>query len=299
MSHVLVLGGAGYIGSRLVDSLRNDGYNVSTVDLCLYGGQADYVVDYNKLSAGVISEFDVVILLAAHPSVQTCEADPEGSWKNNVDNFRGLLGKLRKDQLLIYASSGSLLQGNTKNFGEDQPFHSPLNNYDMQKQVIEMLAQRSDKYTIGLRFGTVCGYSYNPRLELMVNSMYMDAKATGTINISNKNKHRAILGLGDLTKALKAILSHPAPPGGIYNLCSFDRSIGQIAEGIGDYKIIEGPDSKTYDFNMFINKFKSTFDWQPEETIQSICAELDLIPEHKRDKSKYNRSTNLFKYEVS
>lgn len=301
MKSILVLGSEGHIGSRLVPHLRAEGYRVSTVDTCWYGGNPSLKLDYHLLGASVIRDFDVVICLAAHSSVPMCENDPAGSWLNNVENFRQLLGKLSHKQIFIYASSGSLLQGNTKNFSEDQPFYAPLNHYDMQKQVIEMLAAKSGKRTIGLRFGTVCGASPNPRLELMINSMFVDGYQTGKIAISNSDKYRAILGLNDLCRAFSAILAKPPEGQNIYNVCSFDSTIwdiySKVEEAAGTNILTRLPGSKTYDFRMFNHKFREEFNFEFEDTVESICQELKSLTHW--DKSVYNRSTNLVTYSES
>lgn len=288
----MCLGSEGYIGSRLVPSLRAAGLEVSTVDLCWYGGDPNYRTDYKNLLKNTINSYDYIICLAAHSSVGMCEADPGGSWKNNVENFRELLDKLSERQYLIYASSASVLQGNTNRFEETSPFHPPLCHYDMQKQVIEMLATKSGKKTIGLRFGTVCGYSPNPRLELMINSMFLDGKA-GRINVANPEKYRAILSITDLVRAIMTIINSPKE--GVYNLCSFDYSIGWIAREVAKYcgtpEIVTNPPSSTYDFRMNNYKFRRVYDFEFEETIESICLELEGLT--KKDKSIYNRSTNM------
>ena len=298
MKSVLCLGSEGHIGSRLVPHLRAEGYKVSTVDTgWYYGGSPHLKLDYRLLGAPVIREFDAVVLLAAHSSVQMCENDPAGSWLNNVENFRQLLGKLSHKQILIYASSGSLLQGNTKNFSENAPFQPPLNHYDMQKQVIEMIAAKSGKRTVGLRFGTVCGSSPNPRLELMITSMFLAAQE-GEIQVANPEKHRAILGMNDLTRAIQRVLEAPPEGQEVYNLCSFDSTMIDIAKRVGDYcnaPIRINSPSPTYDFSMWNFKFRDAYDYEFRDSVESICQDLEGLTHY--NKSVYNRSTNLVKYE--
>src|SRR5438445_737177 len=70
-----------------------------------------------------------------------------------------------------------------------------------------------------LRFGTVCGPSPNIRPELLLNSLVLSALTTGQIQVANRQVHRPLLGIGDLCRALKTIVTRPVPPG-CYNLAS-------------------------------------------------------------------------------
>lgn len=299
MNTVLIIGSAGYIGSRLEEFLRAHGYRVITCDTQWFGGPSPhFLMDYNKLPKSVVSKADVVILLAGHSSVPLGEL--EGSYRNNVTNFFELLQKLPDRVPLIYASSGSVLNGVQRRQDEDAVLMPPTCHYDMQKQTIERIAALSSKKTYGLRFGTLSGYSRNPRLELMINSMYCDALDRGQVRASNLTKSRAVLGLSDLCRAILRMVEHKGPPG-IYNMASFTANIGDIAGKVvsltGAELITLPPDDKCYDFKMITNKFEETFDFKFQDTVESIVEDLKILPLSLRDKTIYNRSTRLIKYE--
>lgn len=296
---ILVIGSAGYIGSRLDEVLRAYGYRTITCDTQWFGGPSpQFLMDYSKLPKSVIHKADVVILLAGHSSVPLGEM--AGSFRNNVINFHELLEKLQPDQPLIWASSGSVLNGVQRRQDEEATLLAPTCHYDMQKQTIERIAALSSKKTYGLRFGTLSGYSKNPRLELMINSMYCDALDRGQVRASNLTKSRAVLGLSDLCRAILRMVEHKGPPG-IYNLASFTADIGDIAGKVvsltGAELITLPPDDKCYDFKMITNKFEETFDFKFQDTVESIVEDLKILPLSLRDKTIYNRSTRLIKYE--
>lgn len=300
MSHILLIGDSGYSGSRLKPFLRAHGHTVDGWDIEWYSDKTLRQFDYKNLPPSFLSSYDQVILLAGHSSVPLCNHDPRGSWKNNVENFAALLENLQPDQPLIWASSGSVLNGVLRRPDEEATLLAPACHYDMQKQTLERIAALSTKKTYGLRFGTLAGYSKNPRLELMINSMYCDALDKGEVRASNLTKSRAVLGLSDLCRAILRMVEHKGPPG-IYNMASFTSPIGDIAGKVvsltGAKLITLPPDDKCYDFKMVTNKFEETFDFKFQDTVESIVEDLKTLPLSLRDKTIYNRSTRLIKYD--
>ena len=298
LANILLIGDSGFIGSRLKPALLSRGHIVDGWDRGFYSTYLQF--DYKNLPPSFLSNYDVVILLAGHSSVPMAEYDPVGSFKNNVVNFHGLLTKLRPDQALFYASSGSCLNGVLRQPDEEAELRPPTCHYDMQKQTIEQIARLSGKKTYGLRFGTLAGYSKNPRLELMINSMYCDALDRGEVRASNLTKSRAILGLSDLCRGISRMLEVKAPPG-IYNMASFTSQIGDIAGKVvsltGGKLVTLPPDDKCYDFKMITNKFEETFDFKFQDSVESIIEDLKILPLSLRDKTIYNRSMRLIKYE--
>ena len=299
MASVLLIGGLGYIGSRLYPYLKALGHEVdNTWDLGFYSPYKLQQFDYKNLPPSFLSNYDVVILLAGHSSIAMCEADPTGSFHNNVINFYSLLEKIRPDQDFFYASSGANLSG-AKGSGEDSPLQEAMCHYDMHKQTIERIARLSGKKTYGLRFGTVAGLSRNPRLESLVNSMYVDALDQGQVRLSNGSKYRSVLGLPDLCKAVGRMLEKKGPPG-VYNMASVVLPMSEVAARIvsltGAELVTLPPTDLCYDFRICSNKFEETYDFQFEDTIESIVEDLKGLPLSLRDKTTLNRSTNVVQY---
>ena len=136
---VLIIGGNGYIGSRLIHDLRSE-YQLDSVDICWFGKNlcTSTVQDYNTLTKKYISKFDAIILLAGHSSVKMCEGSLTSSFNNNINNFIDLVAKIDKKQTLIYASSGSVYgNSNTKSTEDDTLFFKPINNYDLTKYTLD------------------------------------------------------------------------------------------------------------------------------------------------------------------
>lgn len=278
---VLIIGGNGYIGSRLIHDLHLV-YTMHSIDACWFDSPSmiTELKDYRALSKQELSKYDAVILLAGHSSVKMCDGPILSSWNNNVNNFIDLVNKLDRSQLLIYASSGSVYGSSNEVSVEDVPLKfKPINNYDLTKYSLDIQAQKfiKDGYNIvGLRFGTVNGWSPDTREELMINSMTKKSLYDGKITVSNKMITRPILGISDLSAAVRAIIDNPVT--GIYNLASFIDTVDNISAGVSNLLNSKVQDtlntSGAYDFIMDTTKFKQTYNFLFNASIESIVQEL-------------------------
>ena len=280
MKKVLILGGNGYIGSRLRQVLREQHF-VKSNDICWHAyDETSDRRDYHKLTREELVEFEVIIVLAGHSSVPSCIGDLPGPWLNNVTNFTDLLDKTT-DQLIIYASSASVY-GNSKpgeRHRETNTHFTPVNNYDVTKYALDQqaaIANLKGRRVIGLRFGTVNGWAPNLRVDVMINSMYHSVQNGRGIQVMNKQISRAMLGIEDLGRAVLRCIERPVP--GIYNLASFNNTVGEIAQAVsqklGVAIIDKGATANAYDFAIDTSLFEQTFDFTFKETPATIVDSL-------------------------
>jgi nucleoside-diphosphate-sugar epimerase len=281
MKSILIIGGSGYIGSRLRQALAQD-YNIDSVDIGWYGvDPSTRNVDYHDLLNSDLEKYDVVILLAGHAGVKVCDGDLKGIWLNNVTNFTDLIAKLRQDQLVIYASSASVYGNSLTNKRHKEKITNfiPVNNYDLVKYTLDLqatIAILNGHNIIGLRFGTVNGYSPNLRVDVMINSMYESALKNKQIEITNKHINRALLGIDDLCRAISACIENPTA--GIYNLASFNTTVEEIAHTVADRLNVPVVDNGTtenvYDFGLDCELFETTFNFEFKDTPGTIVDSL-------------------------
>jgi len=290
MKNILLIGGNGYVGSRLYKD-HHESYNITSIDSCWFDNPIVPIIekDFNDLTEDFLSKFDVIILLAGHSSVKMCEGPLLSAYDNNIRNFVKLASKLKPYQKFIYASSSSVY-GNAGELIVDENYNgfTPHNHYDITKHVIDLYAPKFDTQYYGLRFGTVNGYSPIVRSDVMINSMTYNAIKDREIKLYIKDILRPILGISDLSRAVKAIIDVDKDYRGIYNLASFNSTAEEIAYGVSKITRVKVHEyesdpsnivnsklqTKSYNFSIDCSKFKNTFNFEFKETIESITKEL-------------------------
>lgn len=281
MINVLLLGGSGYIGSSLVSYLRNFNLKIKTVDLNWFNGpQSDINSDFNILTDDFLKQFTHIILLAGHSSMSMCNNNYSSAWNNNVTNFSYLLSKLNCEQTLIYASSGSVYGEGGTGRKEFMTLPTAHIEYDLTKQIIEKIAYGAKCKTIGLRFGTVNGYSTYARSDLLLNLMTIKAIENKKIDCYNGNNFRSILGINDCVRAIKKIIDEPKiiEHHEIFNLASFSGTISTFAENTAkvlNVKVISHVDiTNRFSFQLDCGKFSNLYDFKFNDTLENIVQEI-------------------------
>ena len=296
MNKTLIIGGCGYIGSRLFNYLKQKQYEVVSLDLELFGNPniQNTKENYKDLTKEDIARFDNVILLAGHSSVKMCESNMIGCFRNNVQYFVELLSKISKNQKFIYASSSSVYGNVNRNIvTEECQEYVAGSFYDLSKAEIDHYVKIFDEVNYyGLRFGTVNGFSPNTRNDVMINAMVSSAISNKEVKVFNPMIRRPILYINDLCRAVETIILEGNHSNrGLYNLASFNSTADIIgrktSEVFDDVKlsVIEREptpeeninkklNSKVYDFAISSDKFISTFNFKFEGTIKDIAIEL-------------------------
>lgn len=151
MKEILVVGGAGYIGSHTVKNLLNSGYKVSVVDNLVYGHReavltdSFYYVDMADKDAlkkvFKAHQFEAVIHFAAYASVGESVSNPKKYYENNVVNTLNLLDcMLENDVKNIVFSSTCATYGNPLYTPLDEKHtQNPINPYGQTKLMIEKI----------------------------------------------------------------------------------------------------------------------------------------------------------------
>jgi nucleoside-diphosphate-sugar epimerase len=107
--------------------------------------------------------------------------------------------------------------------------------------------------------------------------MVKSAVETNTVKIKNIQIRRAILGIGDVTRALNMLVDIDVAPGQ-YNLASFNSTVGAIANAVAtatNSTIVALPnDALAYDFELSTEKFCNATGFEFKDTIDSLIAGL-------------------------
>jgi nucleoside-diphosphate-sugar epimerase len=238
---VLIVGGAGYIGSILCNKLLKKNYSVKIVDKVLYDknvinkfiknknfsfDKAD-ICDLNT-QINVIRDVDVVVFLAEIVGDPACNARPEDALKTNylsISSMAQLCSYLGISKF-IYTSSCSVygLDKHNRLLTEKSNLN-PISHYARIKIMSEkaLLANKNDifKPTI-FRLGTVFGPSLRNRFDLVVNTMAKNAYYNKKINLHGGEQWRPNIHVEDVADGIIAsIKSNQKKVGNkIFNLSS-------------------------------------------------------------------------------
>jgi nucleoside-diphosphate-sugar epimerase len=246
---VLVTGGAGYVGSSLVPKLLAAGYEVSVLDLYIYGdvfaalksdphltevrGDLRSSTDVARAVAGC----DAVIHLACISNDPSFDLDPGLGRSINFDCFRPLV-KACKDagvRRFIYASSSSVYGiKDEMDVTEDLPLQ-PLTDYSKYKAMCEEVLEEEREpgfVAVTLRPATVCGYAPRLRLDLTVNILTNHAINNGRITVFGGNQLRPNIHVEDMTDLYVKLLEAPDEviDGKVWNAGYHNLKVREIAE---------------------------------------------------------------------
>jgi len=193
MRHALVTGGAGFIGSHLVDKLLADGFRVTVVDNfdpfydpALKRENSDSHIEhpnYTLVEADIrdlegiqetlSADYDVIVHIAAKAGVRPSIEDPRGYYETNVAGTQNLLELARKWGIkqFVFASSSSVYGENPNvPWREDDYVLKPISPYASTKVSCELLGHvYSHLYGIrfiALRLFTVYGPRQRPDLAI-------------------------------------------------------------------------------------------------------------------------------------
>ena len=296
----LVTGGAGFIGSNLVDKLTKDGHEVQVWDNLSTGKKdninprahfinCSIVGDYKSRKV-LMNEFnpDVVFHLAALPRVQPSIEDPIKYHNVNVNGTLNML-KLCVDcnvKRFVYSSSSSVY-GDTEQLPttEEAPLN-PMSPYALHKVIGEQYCKLFSKLygleTVCLRYFNV--YGERQPLEgayALVLGIFINQRLNGepmTIN-GDGEQRRDFTYVGDIAEVnLKAGFSKTKWDGDIFNIGNGDnRSVNQIADMIGGSRIYRDPVVEPRETLAQNGKASFILNWKPTMKLE------DWIKKYKED----------------
>lgn len=256
--NILITGGAGYVGTRMVPQLLDAGYNVCVYDAMYYG---NYLAEHSRLKvveadirdARAFREacwgIDAVIHLACISNDAGFELNERLSQTINYDCFEPLVvaAKERGVCRFIYASSSSVYGvSDAPEVTEDHPL-VPLTLYNKFKGLCEPLLfkhQSPDFVCVTIRPATICGYSPRMRLDLSVNILTNHAITNGKIVVFGGGQLRPNLHVQDMCDLYRLLLEieDRKIAGETFNVGYENRSIMDIAEIVREIVKEEFPD---------------------------------------------------------
>ncbi len=299
MTRVLITGGAGYVGSALVPSLLEKGFNVIVYDLYLYGevfqkykghpGLLEVKADIRDRSALLEASrgCDAMIHLACISNDPSYDLDPKLGKSINYDAFFNIIDAMKKNRIrrLIYASSSSVYGIKEQNDVTEDATLEPLTDYSRFKVACEKaLADLKDcpfEYVV-VRPATVCGYAPRLRLDVVVNILVMNALVNKKIKIFGGDQLRPNINIKDMVRVYELLLEAPKEKihGQIFNAGYQNYPVRRIAQIVKEacedpsieFEVVPTDDNRSYHINS--DKIRRVLGFENRFTIQDAVQSL-------------------------
>jgi len=239
---ILVTGGAGYIGSKLISSLLNLGHKVIALDNLMYGQVGlGHLISHPSLEfyhgdirdthlmSKLIRRADAIFPLAAIVGAPACSRDPILAKSINNDAVKWMFNEVSDEQILIMPTTNSAYgQGEGGNLCDESSPLKPLSLYAKDKVEVEQALMEKRNVT-SLRLATVFGISPRMRLDLLVNNFVYRAATDGFIVIFEGNFKRNYIHLDDVVGAFILALENRAKfSGEIFNVGLSEANISKL-----------------------------------------------------------------------
>ena len=248
---ILVTGGAGFIGSHVVDAFLAAGHDVAVVDN-LTTGDARWINprarfhEIDLRSAGLARVFEterpeVVAHLAAQASVGRSVTDPALDASVNVGGGVALLECCRRYGVrrVIYSSSGGAGYGDTDVIPTPESHPSlPISPYGITKVAVEQYVSAwvgiYGISGVSLRYANIYGPRQNPQGEAGVIAIFCHRLLTGQAPIINGDggQTRDYTYVEDVAAANVAALEHPEATGGVNISTGVETSVNDLYQAL-------------------------------------------------------------------
>ncbi len=267
--NILVTGGAGYKGVKLVAKLLKNNHHVTILDNFMYGFEPilHLVEDRNltvvkqdiRNKVADIGRYDAIYHLAGLSGLPACAANPSSAQLINVDATKQLIQSLSKEQALIYASTTSFYGKSGELCTESMPV-DPVSHYGRTKyQAEQMVSEREN--SVSLRFATVFGFSPKMRMDLMVNDFTYKALKEKVVVLFDGYAKRTFIHIDDAIDCYVFTLDNfDRMKGNIFNaggeeLNYTKREIGEAIRKFVDYQIVDS-DVRDKDLRNFLISYE-------------------------------------------
>ncbi len=307
--HVLISGGAGYIGAYLTGDLLRAGYKVTVIDDLLYGGEsllsyfphpefAFVKADVSEPRAvktklrGDWPVPDTIIHLAAIAGFPACQAvGRQVAWRYNVTSTENVFDQAVEigSQRFIYISTYSNY-GLSPN-GEPLTETSPLNPQSLYAET----KVTSERFLLGnadapcapliLRPATLYGLSPRPRFDLIVNQFVYDAYFKRELMIYQRGYSRSFLHIDDAVKGIRLVMDAPVEEvsGEVFNVGTDDGNLTK--DEVVNFVLKRLPESEVHykditfggdmrDIKVSFAKFHDKFNFNPKYTVDDGVKEV-------------------------
>lgn len=242
--HVLITGGAGYIGSLLVGELLRAGYFITVLDDLLFGGDSlsayhshpefrfikSNVIEPRALRNAVKGEWPIpeaIVHLAAIVGFPACQAvGRQVAWRYNVEATQGVFEQAGDLGVKRFVFASTYSNYGLSDDGQPVTEESPLNPQSLYAET----KVSAERYLLGqaeemiapliFRFATLFGLSPRMRFDLIVNQFVLEAYTKRELLIYQRGYSRSFVHVLDIVRGIHLGLEAPVEKirGQVYNM---------------------------------------------------------------------------------
>lgn len=311
---VLITGGAGFIGSHLVDALLADGKRVLVIDDLSTGRMENIAhhlhhpsfhfarasVNDSIVLDRLASEADLIVHLAAAVGVQLIVEHPVHTIETNVMGTELVLhAALRYGSRVLLASTSEVYgKGSKIPFNEEDDVLLGASSksrwaYAASKMVDEFLGLAYQREygleVVPFRLFNTVGPRQTGRYGMVVPRFVRQAMSGEPITVyGDGQQRRCFCHVDDIVRALTDLAEHPDAPGRVYNIGNTEEiSINDLARRVisitgSDSKIVKIPYSQAYapgfeDMTRRVpdaTRIQQLIGWQPQRTLDDILRDV-------------------------
>ncbi|MGD2169793.1 MAG: NAD-dependent epimerase/dehydratase family protein [Chlamydiota bacterium] len=321
---ILIPGGAGYVGSKLIPKLLEKGFEAVVLDLFMYG--EDVFQEYknhpnlteikgdirdSNIVETALEGCDAVIHLACISNDPSFELNPNLGKSINLDSFEPFvrLAKEKNIQRFIYASSSSVYGIKSESDVHEKMSLEPLTDYSKFKAECEKILFKymDDNFVCTVvRPATVCGYAPRQRLDVVVNILTNLAYHTGKIKLMGGSQMRPNIHIDDMVRSYLCVLESDKEKvqGEIFNVGYHNHTVKDIGEMVekvvGEKKKVAievEPTNDPRSYHISSEKIAKQLGFYPENTIEDAVRSLveafeeNKLPNSLKDKKYFNIKT--------
>jgi nucleoside-diphosphate-sugar epimerase len=320
VERVLVIGGAGYIGSALLRKLLARGYKVRLLDLFMFGKEplADMVnhenleiieADFRQVDKIVqaVRGMDAVVHLGGLVGDPACAVDEDLTIDINLTATR-MVAEVAKGsgvKRFVFASTCSVY-GASDEVLDERSGLNPVSLYARSKIASEIVLHRLADATFAptlLRFGTIYGLSGRTRFDLVVNLLTAKAVIDGEITVFGGDQWRPFVHVDDAALSVLKVLEAPfgVVANKTYNVGSNGQNytIQQAADII--HKLVpaaamisKGQDGDRRNYRVDFSKIRNELGYDPQWTVEKgVQQVLEALRAGKVSNYKDARYSNV------
>lgn len=296
MSKIIATGGAGFIGSHIVDALVKEGHEVHIVDNMSAGKEENinpkatmHKLDIRDGEAllPIFAGATYVFHEAAIPQVQYSIDHPFITNDINVNGTLSVLEacRLNKVKRIIFASSCSVYGDQDTLPIVESMAPSPLSPYALHKHIgegyMKLYTEIYGLETVSLRYFNV----YGPRQSVdgsypLVIARFLDLKKKGQklIIVGNGENTRDYVNVADVVRAnILAMKGEKVGKGEVINIgTGYQASVNKIAELVGGEVEHIAPRLEPKSLQAGISKAKEFLNWEPSISLEEGIKELKI-----------------------